>query len=50
LQVYVGTAMEINQVSICVRGYQAGAVTTRAALRELAARALSEFGLAGEID
>jgi hypothetical protein len=50
LQVYVGTAMEINLVSICVRGYQEGVVTTRGALRELAARSLSEFGLAGEID
>jgi hypothetical protein len=50
LQVFVGISMEINQVGICVRGYQEGAVTTRAALRELAARTLSEFGLAGEID
>jgi hypothetical protein len=50
LQVYVGTAMEINQVSICVRGYQAGSVTTRAELRELAARTVSEFSLTGEID
>jgi hypothetical protein len=50
LQVFVGTSTEINQVSICIRGYQEGTVTTRDALRELAARTLSEFGLAGEID
>jgi hypothetical protein len=42
--------MEINQVGVCVRGYQEGAVTTRGALRDLAERTLSEFGLAGEID
>jgi hypothetical protein len=50
LQVFVGSSMEINQVGVCVRGYQPGSVTTRAALRELAGRALSEFGLTGEID
>ena len=50
LQVFVGTSTEINQVSICIRGYQEGTVTTRDALRELAARTLSEFGLDGGID
>ncbi|WP_246227663.1 condensation domain-containing protein [Mycolicibacterium helvum] len=50
LHVFVGTSMEMNQVGVCVRGYQPGAVTTRSQLRELAERALTEFGLAGEID
>ena len=42
--------MEMNQVGICVRGYQPRAVTTRAELRALAERTLTEFGLTGEID
>jgi hypothetical protein len=50
LHVFVGTSVEMNQVGVCVRGYQPGTVTTRAALTELAARTLAEFGLAGEID
>ena len=50
LQVFVGMSIEINQVGVCVRGYQADSVTTRAELRELAARTVSEFGLTGEID
>ncbi|MCX6484788.1 MAG: hypothetical protein NT146_16340 [Mycobacterium sp.] len=50
LQVFVGLSMEINQVGVCVRGYQEGAVTKRGALRELAARTLSDFDLAGVID
>ncbi|WP_236147709.1 hypothetical protein [Mycolicibacterium sp. CH28] len=50
LHVFVGTSMEMNQVGVCVRGYQPGAVTTRSQLRELAERALAEFGLTCEID
>lgn len=50
LHVFVGTSAEINQVGVCVRGYQPGSITTRAALRDLAARTLIEFDLAGEID
>ncbi|MBB3753020.1 hypothetical protein FHT44_005539 [Mycolicibacterium sp. BK634] len=50
LHVFVGTSMEMNQVGVCVRGYQPGSVTTRAELRELAERTLTEFGLTGEID
>lgn len=50
LHVFVGTSMEMNQVGVCVRGYQPGSVTTRAELRELAELTLAEFGLAGEID
>ncbi|WP_235435736.1 hypothetical protein [Mycobacterium sp. EPa45] len=50
LQVFVGTSMEMNQVGVCVRGYQPGSVTTRSQLRELAERTLAEFGLTGDID
>ncbi|MGY4711365.1 hypothetical protein ACXDF8_17680 [Mycolicibacterium sp. CBM1] len=50
LQVFVGTSMEMNQVGVCVRGYQPGSVTTKAELRVLAERTLSEFGLTGDID
>ncbi|MCV7175817.1 hypothetical protein H7H98_08655 [Mycolicibacterium sphagni] len=50
LHVFVGTSAEMNQVGVCVRGYQPGSVTTRSALRELAERTLKEFGLTGEID
>ncbi|MEZ0355549.1 hypothetical protein [Mycobacterium sp. SA01] len=50
LHVFVGTSMEMNQVGVCVRGYQPGSVTTRAELRELAERTLTEFELSGEID
>jgi hypothetical protein len=50
LHVFVGTSTEMNQVGVCVRGYQPGRVTTRSALRELAERTLTEFGLTAEID
>ncbi|WP_445166440.1 hypothetical protein ACTXG7_21660 [Mycolicibacterium sp. Dal123E01] len=50
LHVFVGTSLEMDQVGVCVRGYQPGSVTTRAELRALAERTLSEFGLDGEID
>jgi hypothetical protein len=50
LHVFVGTSTDINQVGVCVRGYEPGAVTTRSALRELAQRTLDEFGLTGDID
>lgn len=50
LQVFVGTSMEMNQVGVCVRGYQPGSVTTRSQLRDLAERTLAEFGLPAEID
>jgi hypothetical protein len=50
LHVFVGTSLEMNQVGVCVRGYQPRAVTTRSQLRELAERTLTEFGLTGEID
>ncbi len=50
LHVFVGTSTEMNQVGVCVRGYQPGSVTTRSALRELAERTVAEFGLMGEID
>ncbi len=50
LQVFVGTSTEMNQVGICIRGYQPGSVTTRSELRELAERTLAEFGLSGDID
>ena len=50
LHVFVGTSNEMNQVGVCVRGYQPGSVTTRPALRELAERTMAEFGLTGDID
>ncbi len=50
LHVFVGTSMEMNQVGVCVRGYQPGSVTTRAELRKLAERTLAEFELSAEID
>ncbi|GAY14806.1 hypothetical protein MSZK_15320 [Mycobacterium sp. shizuoka-1] len=50
LHVFVGTSLEMNQVGVCIRGYQPGSVTTRSQLRELAERTLTEFGLTGEID
>jgi hypothetical protein len=50
LHLYVGTAVEINTVGIHVRAYQPGAMTTKAALRELAVGILAEFGLNGAID
>ena len=40
----------LGKIFIHVLGYQPGAENTKPALRELAARALAEFGLAGEID
>jgi hypothetical protein len=39
-----------GKISITVRAYQPGAENTKPALRELAARALAEFDLTGEID
>jgi hypothetical protein len=50
LHVFVGTSNEINQVGVCIRGYNPGTATTRAQLRELAERTVAEFGLTGEID
>jgi len=50
LHVFVGTSAEMNQVGVCVRGYQPGTVTTRAELRALAEQTLVEFGLDGDID
>ncbi|OYN75048.1 hypothetical protein [Mycolicibacterium sphagni] len=50
LHVFVGTSADINQVGVCVRGYQPGSVTTRSELRALAERTLVEFGLDGDID
>lgn len=50
LHVFVGTSMEMNQVGVCVRGYQPGRVTTRSELRKLAELTLTEFGLTGDID
>jgi hypothetical protein len=49
LHVYYGTAVEMNKVVVCVSAYQPGTVTTKHALRELAARTLAEFDLTGEI-
>jgi hypothetical protein len=42
--------VEINKIGIHVRAYQTGSVTTKQALRELAARTLAEFGLTAEIE
>lgn len=50
LHVYFGTAVELNIASICICAYHPNSVTTRAALRELAAQTLAEFDLIGEID
>ena len=50
LQLYFGTAVEINAIGIHIRAYDPDSVTSKAALRELAARTLAEFGLTGEID
>jgi hypothetical protein len=50
LQVYYGTAAEINKVCIYVCGYHPDSVTTKPALRELGARTLADFDLTGEID
>ncbi len=50
LHVFVGTSIEMNQVGVCIRGYQPGSVTTRSALRVLAERTLAEFGLHGDFD
>ena len=49
LLVYFGTAAELNQVSLCVQAYHPDSVTTRAALRELVAQTLADFGLTGEM-
>jgi hypothetical protein len=49
LHVYFGTSVELNAVSICVCAYHPDSVTTKAALRELAAQTLAEFDLTGEI-
>jgi hypothetical protein len=40
----------LGKVSISVQAYRPGAENTKPALRELAARTLAEFGLAGEIE
>lgn len=50
LQLYFGTAVEINAIGIHIRAYDPDSVTSKAALRDLAARTLAEFGLTGEID
>jgi len=50
LQLYFGTSVEINAIGIHIRAYQPGSVTSKAALSDLAARTLDEFGLTGEID
>jgi hypothetical protein len=50
LQLYFGTSVEINAIGIHIRAYQPGSVTSKAALRDLAARTLDEFGLTSEID
>lgn len=50
LHVYYGTAAEINQVGIYVCAYHPGSVTSRALLRELAAKAIADFGLTATIE
>ena len=40
----------LNKIIIHVLAYQPGAENTKPALRELAARTLAEFDLAGQID
>lgn len=46
----VVVAGRINgKISMCVVGYQCGAENSKARLRELASRALGEFGLSGEL-
>jgi hypothetical protein len=49
-QLYLLTMRVGSRISINVSAYQPGAENTKAALRELAARALVEFELTGEID
>ncbi|MUL63416.1 hypothetical protein BOO86_02970 [Mycobacterium sp. CBMA 234] len=50
LQVQFLTAPALGKVCIHVLAYQPGGVTTKAALRDLVARTLTEFDLTGEID
>ncbi|MCV7352022.1 hypothetical protein H7K15_18020 [Mycobacterium parmense] len=50
LQVLSLRASGVGKVAMTVLAYQPGAQNTKAALRELCARALAEFGLTGEID
>ncbi|QEN17085.1 hypothetical protein D3H54_08195 [Mycobacterium sp. ELW1] len=50
LHVYFGTAVELNKVGICICAYHPDSVPTKAALRELAAQSLAEFGLTGEMN
>jgi hypothetical protein len=50
LQLYFGTAVEINAIGIHIRAYHPDSVTSKGALRDLAVRTLAEFGLTGEID
>ncbi|WP_197517891.1 hypothetical protein [Mycobacterium sp. E796] len=50
LQVLSFSSPGLGKVCIHVVTYQPGAVTTKAALRELASRTLAEFDLSGQID
>ena len=50
LQLYFGTSVEINAIGIHIRAYHPDSVTSKDALRDLAALTLAEFGLTGEID
>jgi hypothetical protein len=50
LQLLSHRAPALGKFSIHVLAYQPGAENTKAALRELAARTLADFGLSGEID
>jgi len=49
LHVYCGTAAELGTVAICVNAYHPGSVHNKADLREIVVRALSEFGLTGDV-
>jgi hypothetical protein len=50
LHLYYGQGAEVNKVGIQVSAYHPGTVTTKADLRALVARTMTEFGLTGEID
>jgi hypothetical protein len=50
LQLFYGCGEEANKVGLHIRAYQPGCVTTKQELRELAARTLAEFDLAGIIE
>ncbi len=39
-----------HRIALTIQSYQPGAENTKAALRELAARTLAEFGLAGKVE